>query len=441
MLSAVAALHARESRNQLAAVSPVGRAAGLEPLELRADPHAADGLYERHAPRVFAYCLSKLGRREDAEDAVQTTFLHAVRGLRRGVVPSIELAWLLGIARNVCLSRFESAGRRGRLELVCDPVDLERNPAPQGRRDELFGLDEALAQLPEQQRQAVLLRDWRGLSYEEVAAQLGVSLANAETLIFRGRRTLAELLQEEPSAVRRRLGAAGNLGSLASAIKTALTGTAAATKITAAVAVVAVSGAGVAAGTGAVGVDRSSNTAPVASKSRANTPVVVAVQDARAIAAGQPANATIVAAPRPAIERGSTTAEPATAERAKTTPAATPTSGSASSPSASPNTRSGTTPAAPNSASPIAAVRVPAVTVPALENVVPATTETVQSTVDQIAPALPVETPQLPDAIGSLPVPAPPPPLVETVVESVPPVTVAVPAVGPVTVDPPQLLP
>lgn len=426
----------------MAAVSSVGRAAGLEPLELHVDPHAEDGLYERHAPRVFAYCLSKLGRREDAEDAVQTTFLHAVRGLRRGVVPSIELAWLLGIARNVCLSRFESAGRRGRLELVCDPVDLERNPAPQGRRDELIGLDEALAQLPEQQRQAVLLRDWRGLSYEEVAAQLGVSLANAETLIFRGRRTLAELLQEEPSAVRRRLGAVGNLGSIASAIKTALTGTAAATKITAAVAVVAVSGAGVAAGTGAVEIDRR-DTTPVASKPRVATPATAADRDARAVAPGQPANVTTAAVARPAAKPASTRVDGATAQRATGTPAASPTSGNASTPAAGPNTSSATTPVAPSSPAPVAAVRVPAVTVPAVETAVPPTTETVQAAVDGIASALPVETPPLPEAIGSVPVPAPPPtpPLVETVVESVPPVTVSVPAITPVTVDPPQLLP
>ena len=105
----------------MAAVTTAGRAAGLEPLELAADSHAAAALYERHSSSVFGYCLSRLGRREDAEDAVQTTFLHAVRGLRRGVVPATEIAWLLGIARNVCLKRWESVGRRSRLESPCDP--------------------------------------------------------------------------------------------------------------------------------------------------------------------------------------------------------------------------------------------------------------------------------------------------------------------------------
>ena len=245
----------RNRGRRLAAITSAGRAAGLEPLELAADSLAAAALYERHSGRVFGYCLSRLGRREDAEDAVQTTFLHAVRGLRRGVVPATEIAWLLGIARNVCLTRWESVGRRSRLESPCDPVELDRGrAAPQGRREELIGLEDALSQLPEQQRRAVLLRDWRGLSYDEVAAQLGVSRAAVETLIFRGRRTLAELLREEPQTTRRRLRSLGDLGSLLSAVKAVLTGGAAATKIAAtAVTVAALSGAGAVVGTSVQG--------------------------------------------------------------------------------------------------------------------------------------------------------------------------------------------
>lgn len=405
----------------MAAVSPVGRAAGLEPLGLDADSHAAAALYELHSRRVFAYCLSKLGRREDAEDAVQTTFLHAVRGLRQGVVPSVELAWLLGIARNVCLSRRESAGRRGRLELVCDPVDLERAPARPGRREELIGLEDALACLPEQQRRAVLLRDWRGLSYAEVAAELGVSLANAETLIFRGRRTLAAQLQEQPSATRRRLASLGNLGSLLTAIKTAFTGATTIAKIAAAVTVVAASGAGIAAGTSALGGGDGAPRKPAASVTRADDAPATA---ARTAPTSPPAGA---AAARP---RG-------------TAPAP-------SSPSAAPATPVAPTPVAPApeavpAAGPSGPAKAPAAATPASEPA-SAPTPTVQSTVDGVLPELPAETPPLPDPVGSLPVPQLPvetPPVVETVVETVPPVTVTVPLLPaePVTVDPSSLLP
>jgi len=87
-------------------------------------PAEATGLlYEQHHQRIFGFCLSQLGSREDAEDAVQTTFINAQRGLRRGVVPEFELAWLFTIARNVCHNVRDSASRRGRVEAVRD-LDL-----------------------------------------------------------------------------------------------------------------------------------------------------------------------------------------------------------------------------------------------------------------------------------------------------------------------------
>jgi RNA polymerase sigma-70 factor (ECF subfamily) len=62
-------------------------------------------LFERHSRRILGYCLRRLRSREDAEDAVQQTFLNAYRGLAKGTTPRSELAWLFKIAENVCLSR------------------------------------------------------------------------------------------------------------------------------------------------------------------------------------------------------------------------------------------------------------------------------------------------------------------------------------------------
>jgi RNA polymerase sigma-70 factor, ECF subfamily len=415
----------------LAAVSPVSRAAGLEPLDLHADAHVAGALFEEHSRRVFSYCLSKLGRREDAEDAVQTTFLHAVRGLRRGVVPSIELAWLLGIARNVCLSRRESAGRRGRLELVCDPVDLERTAAQQGRGDELIGVRDALARLPEQQRRAVLLRDWRGLSYEEVAAELGVSLANAETLIFRGRRSLAALLQDQPSTIRRRLASLGNLGSLFTAIKTAFTGAATVAKIAAAVTVVAASGAGVAVGTSAL--DRGGNaptSPPIASAPAVHTPATPAAPTPSPAVAPRPRSTA------PALS------SPVDIPVGPMTPV--PSAPPAAAPAAPPAANVPASPAGPSSAP--APVPVPTSAIPQVVDPRPASLPPVQPTVGEVLEDLPVPALPLPDVIESLPVPQLPvdvPAAVDTVVTALPPVTVTPPLVpvAPVTIDPGKLLP
>src|SRR5204863_3770125 len=89
-------------------------------------------LYERHSQAIFRLCLKHLRRREDADDAVQTTFIYALLSLRRGVVPQMELPWLLTIARNVCSTRRRSGTRRGTYE---SPQDLdsiqEKLPTPE----------------------------------------------------------------------------------------------------------------------------------------------------------------------------------------------------------------------------------------------------------------------------------------------------------------------
>src|SRR6476646_5041115 len=103
----------------LAAVPSIGRATRIEGTS---PPEAGltQALYEEYANQIFRYCLHQLGSREEAEDAVQSTFLNAFRGLKRGVVPELEAAWLFKIAHNVCLSRRRSSWRRGRVESPAD---------------------------------------------------------------------------------------------------------------------------------------------------------------------------------------------------------------------------------------------------------------------------------------------------------------------------------
>jgi RNA polymerase sigma factor (sigma-70 family) len=177
--------------------------------------HAA-ALYERHGGRVLRFCQSRLGSREDAEDATQTTFLNAVGALRRGTVPRSEAAWLLRIAENVCHHRHRTAARRR--ESSCDPTVLEDVvEASPGRPDELIHLAAALESLPERQRLAVLLREWQGLSYDEIGTELGLSHSAVETLLFRARRGLAQALEHDGRR-RHGLGLAPLLGWLKTAV-------------------------------------------------------------------------------------------------------------------------------------------------------------------------------------------------------------------------------
>lgn len=215
----------------MAADPAVGRADAALRTKVSPDAQAAELMFERHGDRVLAYCRRRLGSHEEAEDALQTTFLYACRGLQRGVVPVTEVAWLLKIAHNVCLSHWDSDRRRRRLELVREPERLESSaPAAAGSRDDLHALEAALAGLTDLQRRAILLREWRGLSYGEIAAELELSQAAVETLIFRARRALATSLEEQEvgRSTRTRLVRGLDLGGLLAGLKSLLGGSGAA---------------------------------------------------------------------------------------------------------------------------------------------------------------------------------------------------------------------
>ena len=160
--------------------------------------HEAGRLFEAHSGRILGYCLRYLGNRAEAEDAVQTTYLYAHRALERGVVPESEYVWLHSIAKNVCRWQQRTSLRRDRL--VCDE-SADTVAAPEvgdGDTELLMGLQDALASIPESQRHALLLREWQGLSCDEVASKLGTSRAATNALLTRARRSLAKAMTAVP---------------------------------------------------------------------------------------------------------------------------------------------------------------------------------------------------------------------------------------------------
>ena len=182
----------------MVAVPSIGRASQVTPRRAAPEADATRDLYERYARQIYAYCHHQLGNREEAEDAMQSTFLNAFRGFKRGVDPEFESAWLYKIAQNVCLTRQRSSSRRRRVE---SPGDLDAIqdilPSHEVDSDELIGLPEALQGLPKQQQRALLLREWQGLSYKEIADELALTQAAVETLLFRARRSLAAGLSDD----------------------------------------------------------------------------------------------------------------------------------------------------------------------------------------------------------------------------------------------------
>jgi RNA polymerase sigma factor (sigma-70 family) len=194
---------------------------------VRLEPAAsatAERLFQEHSGWIYGYCLRLLRSPEEAEDALQATYLNACRSLKTGFRPRTDSAWLMTVAHNVCITRLRSSGRRARVEHRHDATLLEETvPALERPADELIGLPEALAALPDHQRQAILLREWQGLSYREVAAKLRLTQAAVETLIFRARRSLAAAL-EDPVRRRQQTLRGFSLGGLGGGLKSLLGG-------------------------------------------------------------------------------------------------------------------------------------------------------------------------------------------------------------------------
>ena len=154
-----------------------------------------DDLYRRHGGEIYRYALAVLGNHADAEDVTQTTFLNAYRSLEQGVRPRKPSNWLLTIASNTIKQRFRHEQTR--------PQQVEFiEGATEAGADEDSGpsvgeLLVALSKIPPQQRQAIVLREFEGRAYAEIAEILGVTTAALETLLFRARRSLAEELEQQ----------------------------------------------------------------------------------------------------------------------------------------------------------------------------------------------------------------------------------------------------
>jgi RNA polymerase sigma factor (sigma-70 family) len=163
-----------------------------------------DDLYRAHVGEVYRYAFAVLGNHADAEDVTQTTFLNAYRSLEQGVKPRKPSNWLLTIASNAIKQRFRQEQARPRY------VELDDRMAHAATEDEegpsVGELLTALAKIPPQQRQAIVLREFEGRSYAEVAEILGVTTSALETLLFRARRSLAEELEQQLTCTEAQLG-------------------------------------------------------------------------------------------------------------------------------------------------------------------------------------------------------------------------------------------
>jgi RNA polymerase sigma factor (sigma-70 family) len=163
--------------------------ARLAALAADGDERAFEVVYDRHHRALLGFCRHMLGSHEEAEDALQQTFLRAHRALLSRGAPDDVRPWLYTIARNRCLSMLSARKPSG-----VDPEDFE--PAVEGlgaaveRRADLRAMLGDIARLPDDQRAALVLSEVGDLPHAEIAAIIDVPRTKVKALVHQARSRL-----------------------------------------------------------------------------------------------------------------------------------------------------------------------------------------------------------------------------------------------------------
>lgn len=163
------------------------------------DASAFAVLYERFADSVYRHILYRTGNRADSEDLTQQTLIRAWQAIGRYEIRQVPfLAWLIAIAQNVVISHVRRRHEHAPLEP--DPLVVDTDPEPDEQVERNFTREtvrQAVARLPADQQQVVVMRYLDGLDYAVVARALGKTENNVRVIAFRALRRLQTYLGDE----------------------------------------------------------------------------------------------------------------------------------------------------------------------------------------------------------------------------------------------------
>jgi RNA polymerase sigma-70 factor (ECF subfamily) len=179
-------------------------AAEIEKIEafIRGDVAAFKYIYAKYRQRIFSYCLYIIGDRTLAEDAFQEAFTRAYTRRDQLKEPKALKSWLLLITRSVCLNMLRTSKFTPDFVYLDEkdpedgegytPKELTSNPLDVGTGD---ALRSALMRLAPMYREAFLLREFEGYSYEEISEMTGASVMNVKVRITRSKKMLRKFLE------------------------------------------------------------------------------------------------------------------------------------------------------------------------------------------------------------------------------------------------------
>jgi RNA polymerase sigma factor (sigma-70 family) len=176
------------------------------------DDRAFGELYARYRERIFAFIVSRVHDHGRAEDIAQDVFMSALRRMRSGDQEIAFKPWIYEIAKNACIDEYRRGHRSREVSLEADPdlsgeppAVLSRLPTPPAAVESKQRLDDlrgAFGGLSETHHQLLVLREFEGLSYDEIGDRLGMTRHMVESGLFRARRKLSEEYQELASGRR-----------------------------------------------------------------------------------------------------------------------------------------------------------------------------------------------------------------------------------------------
>lgn len=156
-------------------------------------------LYGRHKQQIYTYCVRMLGGDQDlASDAFQEVFIKVSEKASQFRQGSNVTGWLFMIARNTCLNVFRGRKPNECLDDHADVESSDRSLAPEFGEEQNFlraKLEQAIAELPIDYREPLVLREFDGLGYAEIAELTGTSLPVTKVRIYRAKQKLREILR------------------------------------------------------------------------------------------------------------------------------------------------------------------------------------------------------------------------------------------------------
>ena len=180
---------------------------GYELLLRRAckgDVQAFEELMQSHESRIYAIALRMMGNREDAQDCAQEAMVRIYRAMGSFKGQSALATWIYRITMNTCLDelRRRKARKVTSLDSLVDngwsPTDTGDTPEEHGLRvEKQNALNQAIQSLPDDMRAAIILRDVKGYSYDEIASILDANVGTIKSRISRGREKLREILSKQ----------------------------------------------------------------------------------------------------------------------------------------------------------------------------------------------------------------------------------------------------